>query len=47
MPAFRQVFARTAPFMALAFVLAPVMREKPLSEDMAEVARGEAEVPEC
>ena len=45
-PAFRQVFVWTTPFMALALVLALVMREKPLSEEMAEVARGEAEVPE-
>jgi hypothetical protein len=34
------------PFMALALVLALVMREQPLSEEMIEVARGEAEVPE-
>jgi EmrB/QacA subfamily drug resistance transporter len=45
-PAFHQVFLWTTPFMALALVLALVMREKPLSEEMAEVARGEAEVPE-
>jgi MFS family permease len=45
-PAFREVFLWTTPFMALAFVLALVMPEKPLSEEMAEVARGEAEVPE-
>jgi EmrB/QacA subfamily drug resistance transporter len=44
--AFAAVFRWTVPFMALALVLALVMREKPLSEEMIEVAKGEAEVPE-
>ncbi len=44
--AFAAVFRWTVPFMALALVLALLMREKPLSEEMIEVARGEAEVPE-
>jgi hypothetical protein len=34
------------PFMVLALVLALVMPEKPLSEEMIEVAEGKAEVPE-
>jgi EmrB/QacA subfamily drug resistance transporter len=45
-PAFAAVFRWTVPFMALALVLALAMREKPLSEEMIEVAKGEAEVPE-
>jgi hypothetical protein len=32
--------------MALALVLAVVMRDKPLSEEMIEVATGKAEAPE-
>jgi hypothetical protein len=32
--------------MALALLLALAMREKPLSEEMIEVAKGEAEIPE-
>jgi EmrB/QacA subfamily drug resistance transporter len=44
--AFAAVFRWTVPFMALALVLAVAMREKPLSEEMIEVAKGEAEVPE-
>jgi hypothetical protein len=44
--AYQAVFAWTIPFMALALVLALVMREKPLSEEMIEVAAGQAEVPE-
>jgi len=44
--AYQHVFAWTIPFMALALVLALVMREKPLSEEMIEVATGNAEVPE-
>jgi EmrB/QacA subfamily drug resistance transporter len=45
-PAFAAVFRWTVPFMALALVLALAMREKPLSEEMMEVAQGKAEVPE-
>ncbi len=45
-PAFAAVFRWTVPFMALALVLALAMREKPLSEEMIEVAKGEAEIPE-
>jgi EmrB/QacA subfamily drug resistance transporter len=44
--AYQAVFAWTIPFMALALVLALVMREKPLSEEMIEVTAGQAEVPE-
>lgn len=44
--AYHAVFAWTIPFMGLALVLALVMREKPLSEEMTEVAAGKAEVPE-
>jgi hypothetical protein len=36
----------TVPFMALALVLALVMREKPLSVEIAEIAEGKAEAPE-
>jgi len=45
-PAFAALFRWTIPFMALALVLALVMREKPLSEEMIEVAGGRVEVPE-
>jgi EmrB/QacA subfamily drug resistance transporter len=44
--AFAAVFRWTIPFMVLALVLALVMREKPLSEEMIEVAQGQVEVPE-
>ena len=44
--AFQLVFWWTVPFMAIALVLALTMREKPLSEQMREVAEGKAEVPE-
>ena len=44
--AYQSVFAWTIPFMVLALVLALVMRERPLSEEMIEVAAGQAEVPE-
>jgi EmrB/QacA subfamily drug resistance transporter len=43
--AYQAVFASTIPFMGVALVLALVMREKPLSEEMIEVAAGKAEVP--
>ena len=44
--AYQAAFAWTAPFMVLALVLALIMPEKPLSEEMIEVAAGKAEVPE-
>jgi MFS family permease len=44
--AYHAVFFWTVPFMALALVLALVMPEKPLSEEMIEVAEGKVEVPE-
>jgi EmrB/QacA subfamily drug resistance transporter len=44
--AYHAVFGAAVPFMALALVLALVMPEKPLSEEMIEVAEGKAEVPE-
>ena len=44
--AFAGVFRWTVPFLALALVLALVMREKPLSEEMIEVVEGKVEVPE-
>jgi hypothetical protein len=33
--------------MAIAFVLALLMPEKPLSPEMIEVAEGKVEAPEC
>jgi len=44
--AFHTVFLLTVPFMALSLALAVVMKEKPLSEEMAEVAAGTVEAPE-
>ncbi|MFC6018376.1 MDR family MFS transporter [Plantactinospora solaniradicis] len=44
--AFHTVFLWTVPFMVVSFVLGLVMREKPLSEEMIEVAQGKTEVPE-
>jgi preprotein translocase subunit SecG len=44
--AYQSVFFWTVPFMALALILALLMPEKPLSEEMIEVAEGKAEVPE-
>jgi EmrB/QacA subfamily drug resistance transporter len=44
--AYQAVFAWTIPFTALALILAVIMPEKPLSEEMTEVAAGKAEVPE-
>jgi EmrB/QacA subfamily drug resistance transporter len=44
--AYEAVFAWTIPFMGLALILAVIMPEKPLSEEMTEVAAGQAEVPE-
>jgi MFS family permease len=40
------VFAWTIPFMALALILAVLMPEKPLSDEMIDVAAGRAEAPE-
>jgi hypothetical protein len=44
--AYHAVFGWTVPVMAVALVLAVIMRGKPLSEEMIEVADGKAEVPE-
>jgi EmrB/QacA subfamily drug resistance transporter len=44
--AFQTVFGWTVPFMVVALVLALAMREKPLSEEMIEVAAGNVEVTE-
>jgi hypothetical protein len=43
---YHAVFGAAVPFMVLALILALVMPEKPLSEEMIEVAEGKAEVPE-
>jgi MFS family permease len=43
---FQQVFFWTVPFMAAALVLALIVPEKPLSEEMREVAAGHVEVSE-
>jgi Na+/melibiose symporter-like transporter len=44
--AFHAVFIWTVPFMVVALVLAVLMKEKPLSDQMREVAAGNVEVPE-
>jgi EmrB/QacA subfamily drug resistance transporter len=44
--AYHAVFGWTVPFMAVAFILALIMPEKPLSEEMIQVAEGKAEAPE-
>jgi EmrB/QacA subfamily drug resistance transporter len=44
--AFTVLFGWTVPFMAFALVLALVMREKPLSEEMIDVAAGKVDVAE-
>jgi EmrB/QacA subfamily drug resistance transporter len=44
--AFHTVFLWTVPFMALSLILAIVMRERPLTEEMIEVAQGRTDVPE-
>jgi len=44
--AYREVFAWTIPVTLVALVLAVLMREKPLSAEMIEVAEGKIEVPE-
>jgi EmrB/QacA subfamily drug resistance transporter len=46
LPAFGTVFFWTVPFMALALVLSLVMKENPLSDEMADVASGKVEVLE-
>jgi hypothetical protein len=40
------LFGWTVPFMAVALVLALVMKEKPLSEEMIDVAAGKVDVAE-
>ena len=44
--AYQAVFAWTIPFTVLALILAVIMPEKPLSEEMTEIAAGKAEAPE-
>jgi EmrB/QacA subfamily drug resistance transporter len=44
--AFATTFRWTVPLMALSLVLGVIMPEKPLSEEMMEVAEGKVEVPE-
>lgn len=44
--AFHTVFLWTVPFMLVALAAAIAMREKPLSEEMMQVAAGEVEAPE-
>ncbi|MGW2948512.1 MFS transporter, partial [Streptomyces sp. NPDC001226] len=44
--AFQTVFFLAVPFMALALVSSLAMKEKPLSDEMMEVAQGKVEVPE-
>jgi MFS family permease len=44
--AYHAVFGWTIPFMAVAFVLALLMPEKPLSQEMLQVAEGKVEAPE-
>lgn len=43
---FDKVFFWTVPFMVVSFILAVIMKEKPLSEEMVKVAEGSVEVPE-
>lgn len=43
---FDKVFLWTVPFMVVSFILAVIMKEKPLSEEMVKVAEGAVEVPE-
>ena len=43
---YAELGAATVPFMAVALVLALVMREKPLSKEIVEIAEGKAEAPE-
>ena len=46
MHGFQTVFFWTVPFMAVALILAVVMREKPLSDHMHDIAAGKLEVSE-
>jgi EmrB/QacA subfamily drug resistance transporter len=46
MPAYQAVFRWTVPFMVLALALALIMKEKPLSEEVADIAAGKIEVNE-
>jgi EmrB/QacA subfamily drug resistance transporter len=46
LPAFTTVFFWTVPFMVLALVLSLAMQEKPLSDEMADIAAGKVEVLE-
>ncbi|MCB1256430.1 MAG: MFS transporter [Microthrixaceae bacterium] len=43
---FRTTFRWTVPLMALSLILGVIMPEKPLSEEMMEVAEGKVEAPE-
>jgi len=43
---FHTVFLLTVPFMVVSLILGLVMKEKPLSDEMAEIAEGKAEAPE-
>jgi hypothetical protein len=44
--AYHNVFLWTVPLMVVSLVLALVMREKPLSQEMLQVVEGKVEVPE-
>jgi EmrB/QacA subfamily drug resistance transporter len=44
--AYHHVFFWTVPLMVISLILALVMREKPLSQDMLQVVEGKVEVPE-
>ncbi|MFC4243623.1 MFS transporter [Gryllotalpicola reticulitermitis] len=44
--AYGDLFKLTVPLMAVSLILALVMREKPLSTEMIDVAEGKVEVPE-
>jgi hypothetical protein len=46
MTAFQSVYIWGAPLMGLAFFLALLLEEKPLSEETREIAEGTLEVPE-
>ena len=43
---FAVLFGWTVPFMVIALLLALVMKEKPLSEEMIDVASGKVDVAE-
>lgn len=44
--AFQTVFFWTVPFMILALIASLAMKEKPLSDEMMDIAQGKAEAPE-